>query len=161
MINIKIVCVGKINDKNLKGLSDEYLKRLGKYAKLEVIEIEEENIGVLDETKVINLESKKILDKIEKINKNGKAKVICLDLKGKMLSSTELSEKISSILTYEASTIVFIIGGSLGFNDEVRNVCDFSLSFSKLTFPHQLIRIFLYEQIFRAFKILNNETYHH
>ena len=162
MINIKIICIGKISDKNLKSLSDEYLKRLKKYVKLEVIELEDEKVlpssSTLLQEKIKDIESDKILNKLKKI---GKCKIITLDLKGKMLDSVEFANKISDITISEASTIVFIIGGTLGFNDKVRNIADYSICFSKLTFPHQLIRIFLLEQLFRAFKILNNETYHH
>lgn len=161
MINIKIVCVGKLSEKNIKGLSEEYLKRLKKYSKIEVIEIEDEKLSVTSpgyEEKIKKIESAKILEKIKKI---GKCKVITLDLKGKTLNSIEFAKKIETIATYEASTLVFIIGGSLGFNDDVRKIADYSISFSSLTFPHQLIRIFLFEQLFRAFKILSNETYHH
>lgn len=161
MINIKVICVGKLSDKNLKSLSEEYLKRLQKYAKVEVIELDDEKLPTNSsgyEEKIKSIESNKILEKIKKI---GKCKVIALDLKGKNLTSPQFAEKIDSIATYESSTLVFVIGGSLGFNDDVRKIADYSICFSNLTFPHQLIRIFLYEQLFRAFKILNNETYHH
>ena len=161
MLNIKIICVGKLSNTSLKELSCEYLKRLQKYAKVDIIEIQDEKLdtsSVSLEEKIKDIESKKILEKLDKL---GKCTIITLDLKGKMLDSIELAKKISYISTYESSTIAFVIGGSLGFNDEVRQRANYSISFSKLTFPHQLIRIFLYEQLFRSFKILNNETYHH
>ena len=161
MINIKIICVGKIKEKSISELILEYSKRLSKYCKLEMIELEDEKIpsspSPADEQIVKDKEAKKIIDKLNKI---GNSKVILLDLQGKHYTSEEFSEKILNITTYENSTITFVIGGSLGFSDELRNMVNDKISFSKMTFPHQLFRVFLLEQIFRAFKIQNNETYH-
>ena len=161
MINIKIICVGKIKEKSISELILEYSKRLSKYCKLEMIELEDEKIpsspSPADEQIVKDKEAKKIIDKLNKI---GNSKVILLDLHGKHYTSEEFSEKILNITTYENSTITFVIGGSLGFSDELRNMVNDKISFSKMTFPHQLFRVFLLEQIFRAFKIQNNETYH-
>lgn len=162
MLNIKIICVGKIKEKSLKDLCDEYTKRLSKYSKIEIIELDDEklpqNINDTEVYKIKNLESKKIKEKIDKI---GKCTLFFLDLKGKEYSSKEFANKIDTLATYGTSTLVFVIGGSLGMSDELLSISNNKICFSKMTFPHQLIRVFLLEQIFRAFKILNNETYHH
>lgn len=161
MISIKLICVGKVKEKSLCNLICEYCKRLSKYCKLEIIEIEDEKIPAnpspSDEEIVREKESKKIIDKISKI---GKSSVILLDLNGKSYTSEEFSKKISDISTYNNSTITFVIGGSLGFSNELKLMVKDKISFSKMTFPHQLFRVFVLEQIFRAFKIQNNETYH-
>ena len=162
MLNIKIICVGKIKEKSLKDLCDEYTKRLSKYSKIEIIELDDEklpqNINDTEVYKIKNLESKKIKEKIDKI---GKCTLFFLDLKGKEYSSKEFANKIDTLATYGTSTLVFVIGGSLGMSDELLSISNNKICFSKMTFPHQLIRVFLLEQTFRAFKILNNETYHH
>lgn len=161
MLNIKIMCVGKIREKSLKELLDEYEKRISKYAKLEIIELDDDkipqNASPAIEEQVKISESNKL---IEKIKKFPNANIILLDLKGKQYSSEEFAEKIDNIQTYSSSTIIFVIGGSLGMSQELLNLSNDKICFSKMTFPHQLIRVFLLEQIFRAFKILNNETYH-
>ena len=161
MLNIKVVCVGKIREKSLKELCDEYSKRVSKYAKLEIIELDDEKIpsnssDAIDEQIKI-AESNKI---IEKLNKLSNSHVILLDLKGKELDSVDFSKEIENISTYSSSAITFVIGGSLGMSQELLNYTNNKICFSKMTFPHQLIRVFLLEQIFRAFKIMNNETYH-
>lgn len=162
MISLKIICVGKIKDKNLEALIDEYKKRVTKYTKLEIIELEDEkinqNISQVDIEFIKEKESNKIIEKLDKLNK---AYVIALDLKGKMISSEEFSRKFKIVPVNGYSTIVFIIGGSLGMSKKLLDLCNEKLCFSTLTFPHQLIRLFLCEQIFRAFKIIHNETYHH
>lgn len=162
MINIKIICVGKVKEKSLKELIDEYSKRLTKYCKLEIIELQDEkipqNCSITEEYKIKEKECEKIKEKISKV---GKCHIICLDLNGKQYSSEEFSDKINNISTYESSTLVFVIGGSLGLTNELLSLSNEKISFSKMTFPHQLFRVFLLEQIFRAFKIQNNETYHH
>ena len=161
MLNIKIMCVGKIREKSLKELLDEYEKRISKYAKLEIIELDDDkipqNASPAIEEQVKISESNKLMEKIKKFPN---ANVILLDLKGKQYSSEEFAEKIDNIQTYSSSTIIFVIGGSLGMSQELLNLTSDKICFSKMTFPHQLIRVFLLEQIFRAFKILNNETYH-
>lgn len=161
MLNIKILCIGKIKEKSLKELISEYEKRISKYAKLEIIELDDEKIpqnsSTATEEQIKILESKKILEKLEKYPNSN---VILLDLKGKQYTSEEFADKISNIQTYSSSTIIFIIGGSLGMSKELLDHSSDKICFSKMTFPHQLIRLFLLEQIFRAFKILNNETYH-
>lgn len=162
MINIKIMCVGKIKDKNLLSLINEYQKRISKYAKLEIIDVEDEKIpsslSSMDMENIKEKESNKIINKLEKLNK---PYIIALDLSGNELTSPEFSDKIQNIALNGNSTIVFLIGGSLGMSSKLIQMSNYKVCFSKLTFPHQLIRLFLLEQIFRAFKISNNETYHH
>lgn len=162
MINIKLLCVGKIKEDYLKLAILEYSKRISKYANFEIIEVEDEkfpnNYSELEKQKVIDLEADKILAKLSKIKTYT---LISLDLNGKEYSSTSFANRLSQIATYNSSTIVFIIGGSLGISNKILSISDELISFSKFTFPHQLIRLFFTEQIFRSFKILNNETYHH
>lgn len=161
MLNIKIICVGKIREKSLKDLISEYEKRISKYAKLEIIELDDEKIpqnassSIEEQVKIA--ESNKILEKLKKYPSSN---VLLLDLKGKQYTSEEFAEKIDNIQTYSSSTIIFVIGGSLGMSQELLNYSQDKICFSKMTFPHQLIRVFLLEQLFRAFKIQNNETYH-
>lgn len=162
MINIKIMCVGKIKDKNLLSLINEYQKRISKYAKFEIIDVEDEKIpsslSSMDMENIKEKESNKIINKLEKLNK---PYIIALDLSGNELTSPDFSDKIQNIALNGNSTIVFLIGGSLGMSSKLIQMSNYKVCFSKLTFPHQLIRLFLLEQIFRAFKISNNETYHH
>lgn len=150
---IKIICVGKIKEKYFIDALNEYKKRISKYSKLEIIEVSDEATD--NEKIVLAREKEKLLKVINKSDYN-----IVLDIEGKELSSVELSEKINNIFTNYNSNITFIIGGSCGIDYEIKNMCDFKLSFSKMTFPHQLFRVLLLEQIYRAFKILNNESYH-
>ena len=161
MLNIKIICVGKVKEKSLKELINEYTKRLSKYAKLDIIELDDEripqNASFAVGTQIKNIESNKI---IEKLSKYSNSKIFILDLNGKEYSSEEFANKINETQTYGNSNIVFVIGGSLGMSQELLNISKDKICFSKMTFPHQLIRLFLIEQIYRSFKILNNETYH-
>ena len=161
MLNIKLLCIGKIKEKSLKELINEYIKRLSKYTKLEIIELEDEKIpqnsSTLQEEQIKRIESNKIIDKL---NKYPNSEVIILDLHGKEYTSEEFARRLNDIQTYKNSTIIFVIGGSLGMSQELLNLSNNKVCFSKMTFPHQLIRLFLLEQIYRAFKILNNETYH-
>ena len=162
MINIKILCVGKIKEKSLQDLIKEYEKRLSKYCKLEIIEIDDEKIPQsYSEADVIKIKDKEATRIKEKLNKFGKCSIIFLDLKGKQYTSEEFSDKINNMCIYGTSTLVFVIGGSLGFSDDLLKLSEEKIRFSRMTFPHQLFRLFLLEQIFRAFKIQNNETYHH
>lgn len=149
---IKIICVGKIKEKYIKDAILEYFKRLSKYTKLDIIEVPEYNIYDSDTNK--NKEALEILKHIDP-----KDYVITLEIDGKELTSLQLSKKINETFNTNPS-IAFIIGGSEGLSSKVSSVGDFKLSFSKLTFPHQLFRIFLLEQIYRSYKIINNETYH-
>ena len=150
---IKIVCVGKIKEKYFVDALAEYKKRICKYSKLEIIEVSDEATD--NEKIVLAKEKEKLLKVINRSDYN-----IALDIDGKELSSVELSDKINNIFTNYNSNITFIIGGSCGIDDEIKNMCDFRLSFSKMTFPHQLFRVLLLEQIYRVFKINNNESYH-
>ena len=149
---IRIITVGTIKEKYLKEAIEEYLKRLKKYTNIELIEVKDE--GLVEEQKAINLEG-------EKINKylSPKDYIITLEIEGKAFSSEEFASKLNQI-QIENSNIVFIIGGSYGLSDEIKNKSKIHLSFSKMTFPHQLFRVFLLEQIYRAYKIMNNESYH-
>ena len=162
MINIKIICVGKLKEKYLAEAISEYSKRLSKYCKLDIIELPDEKLpNVLNDSlasEVKEKEAKLIINKLESIKSSY---VICLDETGSHLSSTEFAEKINNISVNISSTITFIIGGSLGLSDSIKKRADYILSFSKLTFPHQLFRVFLLEQLFRCFKILKGEQYHH
>ena len=158
MIHINIVCVGKIKENYLKDAISEYSKRLSKYCKLNIIEINDEPIpNNLNDTiseNIKKLEGSKIISYLKN------SYVISLDLKGKQYSSEEFSAKLDNILLNNNSNISFVIGGSLGLSNEVISNSNELVCFSKMTFPHQLIRLFLLEQLFRAFKISNNETYH-
>ena len=149
---IKIITVGSIKEKYLKDAIDEYTKRIKKYTNLEIIEVKDE--GLVEPTKSLILEEEKILKHI-----NDKDYIITLEIEGKELTSEEFAEKLDKI-TLESSTITFIIGGSYGLSQNIKDKAKFHLSFSKMTFPHQLFRVLLLEQIYRAFKINNNESYH-
>ena len=149
---IKLICVGKIKEKYLKDAIDEYKKRLSKYTKLDIIELPDSSYNEID--KVKNMEGKLILKHLKE-NDN----VIVLDINGQELSSVELTDKLCSQEVIN-SNLTFIIGGSYGLSDEVKKRANYSISFSKLTFPHQLFRVMLLEQIYRTYKIRNNENYH-
>ncbi len=149
---IKIICVGKLKESYWSDACKEYLKRLQKYTSIEIIEVMDEKI---DDEKVALQKEK---EKIEKYI-NSKDYVITLEIEGKMLTSTELSEKLDK-WRIENSNITFIIGGSYGMHTEIKARANEKISFSKLTFPHQLFRVLLLEQLFRSFKIQNNEKYH-
>ena len=158
MLNIRIICIGKFKEKYWEAASAEYMKRLGAYCNVSVVELKEErlpsNPSAADEQGVIEAEGKAILDKIAKGDY-----VIAMDIRGKELSSEELAEKIKGI-AFTHSSIDFIIGGSLGLSEEVKRRADLRFSFGKITLPHQLARVVLLEQIYRAFKINAGEAYH-
>ena len=149
---IKIITVGSIKEKYLKEAIEEYQKRLKKYTDLEIIEIKEE--GLLPAKQAMEKEAEKIKKYI-----NEKEYIITLEIEGKELTSEELSKKIEDIMIIN-SNITFIIGGSYGIDKSIKDKAKYHLSFSKMTFPHQLFRVLLLEQIYRAFKIMNNESYH-
>ncbi len=149
---IKIICVGKIKEKYLIDAINEYVKRIQKYSKIEIIELPDESQGEIN--KIIKLEGEKI-DKYL----NPKDFIISLEIDGKSLTSVELANLIDKKLP-EYSNITFIIGGSYGIDKSIKEKADYHLSFSKMTFPHQLFRLLLLEQIYRCFKINNNESYH-
>jgi len=161
MINIKIICVGDLKENYLKDMQAEYLKRLSKYCKIEIITLKDEKLPTtLNESNCNIVKEKEAYSILSKLNTSNSYTFV-LDEKGKEYSSVELSSKIDKVMTLGNSTINFVIGGSLGLSEAVRKAANEVISFSQLTFPHQLIRMFLLEQIFRSFKILNNETYHH
>lgn len=149
---IKIICVGKIKEKFFKEALEEYKKRLSKYTKLQIIEVEDVN---LPNESLIKQKEKELIEK----NINEKDYVITLEIEGKELNSIELSNKIQE-LEQTSPNITFIIGGSYGLDEKLKQKSNYKLSFSKLTFPHQLFRVILLEQIYRAYKIKNNESYH-
>lgn len=159
MLSINILCVGKIKEDYLKSAINEYSKRLSKYCNLKIIELADEKLPERINDSIINeIKSKECAKIKEQIKKD--SYTICLDLKGKQYSSVEFSEKIDNIALNFNSTINFIIGGTLGLTDEILSISNEKICFSKMTFPHQLIRVFLLEQLFRAFKISKGETYH-
>ena len=158
MLSINIICVGKIKEKYLKDATEEYTKRLSKYCKLNIIELTDEKIPDKLYTKLEQeIKTKECNNIINHIKKD--SFIIALDLKGKEFTSEEFSKQLENI-SMENSHITFIIGGSLGLTENLLKICNLKICFSKMTFPHQLIRLFLLEQTFRAFKIQNGETYH-
>lgn len=159
MLNINIICIGKIKENYLKDAISEYSKRLSKFCNLNIIELSDEKLpSKLNDSIINEIKTKECNKIIQNIKKD--SYVICLDLKGKQFSSEEFSGKIDNIALNFNSSITFIIGGTLGLNEEILSLSSEKICFSKMTFPHQLIRVFLLEQLFRAFKISNNETYH-
>ena len=148
---IKIITVGKIKEKYLTDAINEYLKSLSKYTKIMLIEAPDENFDI---TKTLETEKKSILKYVSE-----KDYIITMEIEGKELSSIEFARKIDEI-QISNSNICFIIGGSYGLSDEIKKMSNFKLSFSKMTFPHQLFRLIILEQIYRAYKINNNESYH-
>ena len=159
MLNIDIVCVGKIKENFLKDAILEYSKRLSKYCSLKFIELADEKLpSKLNDSIIKEIKTKECEKIINHIDTN--SYIICLDLKGIQLSSEEFSAKIDNIALNYNSKITFIIGGTLGLTEDILKLSKEKLCFSKMTFPHQLIRVFLLEQLFRAFKISKGETYH-
>ena len=158
-MKVAILCVGKIKEKYLKDAILEYQKRLSRFCKIEIIEILDkeipDNLNDSLEDLVKLKEAKDILRRLDKLSK-----IVALDIQGNMIDSCEFAEKINNCRVYGQSNISFIIGGSLGLHKDILDVADYRLSFSKMTFPHKLMRVILLEQLYRAFKIMNNETYH-
>ncbi|KYD07971.1 23S rRNA (pseudouridine(1915)-N(3))-methyltransferase RlmH [Heyndrickxia sporothermodurans] len=158
-MNISIITVGKLKEKYLKQGIDEYLKRLTAYAKVEIIEVPDEKAPeILSETEMEQVKQKEGERILAKIHPD--AHVIALAIQGKMKTSEELADGIDKLGTYGKSKIAFVIGGSLGLSDGVMKRANESLSFSKMTFPHQLMRLVLVEQVYRAFRIIRGEPYH-
>ncbi len=157
-MKITVITVGKIKEKYLKEAITEYSKRLSRYCKLEHIEVNDEhapdNLSQKDMEIIKNKEGERILSKLKD------SFTVALAIEGKQLSSEDLAQKIKDIQTYNASHITFIIGGSLGLSSDVLKKADLKLSFSKMTFPHQLMKVIMLEQIYRSFRINNNEPYH-
>jgi len=158
-VNITIITVGKLKEKYLIDGIKEYQKRLSKYCKLNLVEVADEkcpeNLSQADMEIVKNKEAERIIKKIPTTTQ-----IITLEIEGKMLTSEEFSKKIDSYGVTGHSNLTFIIGGSLGISDTIKKMSDFKLSFSKMTFPHQVMKMILLEQIYRAFRISRGEPYH-
>ncbi len=158
-MKVKIICVGKIKEKFFRDAIEEYSKRLSKFCQLEICEVQDEmtpeNASDNEVSKILKKEGERILSKIKDSDF-----LITLEILGKKLTSEELASKISSITLSGHSSIAFVIGGSLGIDDSIKKKASFALSFSDMTFPHQLMRVILLEQIYRAFKINTGEPYH-
>lgn len=158
-MNITVLAVGKLKEKYWTDAIKEYSRRISRYASLNIIELKESllrgNPSAADEEAVKIAEGREILSKIKKTDY-----VITLEIAGKALSSEKLAEKIETLGIDGISDIVFVIGGSLGLSVEVSRRADFKLSFSAMTFPHQMMRVILLEQIYRSFKIIRHEAYH-
>lgn len=159
MSRISLLCVGKIKEKYLKDGIGEYAKRLSRYCKLDIIEVSDEKTpdgaSQTVEEQIKNLEGDKLMKHIRDDDY-----VIALAIDGKMLDSVELSKKMEQLAVTGVSHLVFVIGGSLGLSDSILKRADFKLSFSKMTFPHQLMRMILLEQIYRGYRIMKGEPYH-
>ncbi len=156
MINVNLVCVGSLKEKFFKEAVEEYKKRLTKFCKLNIVEIAEYKVNNKINNSLIEITQKK---ESEQILKMMSGYVVLLDVQGQALSSDEFAGKINNI-SLQCSEITFIIGGSYGVSNELKQKVDFTFSFSKLTFPHQLMRVIFLEQLYRAFTINNNITYH-
>ena len=158
-MHISIICVGKIKEKFFTGAVDEYKKRLSRYCKLDIIEVADEKTpngaSEIVEEQIRVKEGERILKNIK-----DDGFVITLEIKGEMLSSEHLAEKIDQLGIRGVSHVQFIIGGSLGLSKEVMARSDYRLSFSRMTFPHQLMRVILLEQIYRSYRIIKGEPYH-
>ena len=158
-MKMTIISVGKLKEAYLNSGIEEYTKRLSKYTKLVFIEVKDEkapeSLSHKEQHQVKDVEGERILTKIDK-----DAYVIALEPKGVSMTSEEFANKIEDIKTYNSSHVIFIIGGSLGLSNQLRRHVNLELSFSKFTFPHQLMRLILLEQIYRSFRISNNEPYH-
>lgn len=158
-MKITILCVGKIKEKYFTDAIAEYSKRLSRYCTFTIKEVSDEKTSENASDKEINIIKDKEGERLLKVwDENAFTIALCID--GKQLDSVELSQKIDSVTVNGYSHIQFIIGGSLGLSEAVIRKADFKLSFSKMTFPHQLMRVILCEQIYRAFRIINNEPYH-
>lgn len=158
-MKITLITVGKIKEKYLKDAIAEYSKRLSRYCKLEIVEVADEktpdNASDTVEDAIRDKEGERILKYVKE-----DAYVITLEISGKMLTSEEMAEKIEKLGVQGTSHIIFIIGGSIGLGKEILKRSDYALSFSKMTFPHQLMRVILLEQIYRSYRIINHEPYH-
>lgn len=155
MLKINLIAMGDIKEKYLKEAISEYSKRISRFAELKIIELKEnvpKSNGQADIENALKKDS-------EDIKKHLKGYIVCLDISGKMLSSEELSKNIEN-LTLKTSEITFIIGASNGLHNDIKNLCNDRISFSKMTFPHQLMRVIFLEQLYRSFTIINNISYH-
>ena len=150
---IRLICAGKVKDKHLKALLDDYAEKINHYHRLEIIEVKDEPIRD-NEKQVLDTEAERVLNQLGKEDY-----VILLDLHGKSIDSVSLANKIDTLFNSH-SKIAFVIGGSLGLGKELLDRADERIKLSDLTFLHQMTRLILFEQIYRSFKILNHETYH-
>ena len=158
-MNVKILCVGKIKEKFYRDAIDEYVKRLSKYCSVSVIEVSDEKTSENASDTEISIVKDKEGDRLLK-HINERDYVIALAILGKQMDSVAFSKFIEDLGIQGKSTLVFVIGGSLGLSDSVLKRADYQISFSKMTFPHQLMRVILSEQIYRAMRIMKNEPYH-
>ena len=158
-MKVTILCVGKVKEKFYRDAIDEFSKRLSRYCKLEIVEVSDEKTEEQASENEIRLVKEKEGERLLK-NIKDDAYVITLCIDGKQLDSEELSEKMEKLGIQGVSHIFFVIGGSLGLSDHIIKRADFKLSFSKMTFPHQLMRVILLEQIYRSYRIMNHEPYH-
>lgn len=158
-MKIRIICVGKIKESFYRDAISEYSKRLSKFANLEIVELSDEKTpdkaSEAENMLILEKEGNRIMDSIKDNDY-----VICLAIEGRKIDSVAFSKKLEEICVHGYNCIDFVIGGSLGLNEKVKKRGDYLLSFSDFTFPHQLMRVVLVEQIYRAFKISNNEPYH-
>lgn len=158
-MKITIITVGKLKEKYLKDAIAEYSKRLSKYCKLEIVEVADEktpdSASILVENQIRSKEAERILKYIK-----DDAYIITLEISGELLTSEELAEHINQLGIHGTSHIIFIIGGSIGLGKEILSKSDYALSFSKMTFPHQLMRVILLEQLYRSYRIIHHEPYH-
>ena len=158
-MNIQVICIGKLKEKYWVDGIKEYSKRLSRFCNLDIVELKEsrlpDNASPAEEEKVKVEEGKSILGKIK-----DSTYVITLEIQGKQLSSEQLAEKIEDLSLEGKSDIAFVIGGSLGLSEDVSRRANFKLSFSKMTFPHQMMRVILLEQVYRSFKIIRHEAHH-
>lgn len=159
MVNIFVVCVGKLKEKYWTEAVAEYSRRLGSYCRLEIVELKESRLpdraGAAEEEAVKEAEGEEILKRLK-----DNMYVVSLEIDGKPLSSESLADRLEQLTVDGISSIAFVIGGSLGLSKAVSKRADFRLSFSRMTFPHQMMRVILLEQLYRSFKIIRNETYH-
>ena len=159
MLSVNIICIGKIKEKYWTDAINEYKKRLSAFCRFNIIELDEEKVfqnpNASQINTILNAEGKRIINALTK-----GSYVITMCIEGKLLSSTELADKMLDISICGKSTVDFVIGGSWGLSDEVKAKSDFKLSMSRMTFPHQMARVVLCEQIYRAFEIQNNGKYH-
>ena len=158
-MTISIICVGRVKEKFLRDAIDEYTKRISKFSSINIIEVDDcetpQNASEKETLAILEKEGNRILSKI-----SDSSYVYTLEIEGKKMSSEKFAKSIENLCIEGKSKICFVIGGSLGLSDEVKKRSDQALSFSDMTFPHQLMRVVLLEQIYRGFKIINNEPYH-
>ncbi|MDD6255810.1 MAG: 23S rRNA (pseudouridine(1915)-N(3))-methyltransferase RlmH [Eubacteriales bacterium] len=158
-MNVEIICIGKLKEKYWRDASAEYAKRLGRFCRFKITELKEsrlpENASAADEETVKHKEGEEILKALKK-----QQYVVALDIRGTEIDSEKLAARLDRLMTSGTSDVAFIIGGSLGLSQDVISRADFRLSFSPMTFPHQMMRIILQEQLYRCFKIIHNEAYH-